>query len=219
VIVLDLSASISSDTFSRVGETLRELVASGGRYGLVVFSDVAYEALPPGTPASALEPLIRYYTVPSQSTPGVAPALPTSPWTLSFSRGTAISAGLDLAHRIILADRLSHASVVLISDLADDPQDIQRLNQVVSTEYGRGRTPLRVIALNAAPADAAYFAHAAGAAISEAQLTPARPSPPTAIAPVTLPRGLVVAIVATLAVLAAYALWTARLRWDSEGGA
>src|SRR5262249_50775878 len=50
LIVLDLSASISSDTFSRIGQTLRTLVASGGRYGLVVFSNVAYEALPPGSP-------------------------------------------------------------------------------------------------------------------------------------------------------------------------
>jgi len=54
MIVLDLSASISSDTFSRIGETLRRLVETRGRYGLVVFSNVAYEALPPGTPALAL---------------------------------------------------------------------------------------------------------------------------------------------------------------------
>ena len=106
MIVLDLSASISSDTFSRIGETLRKLVATGGRYGLVVFSSVAYEALPPGTPASALRPLIPYFTLPARTAPGTAPALPTNPWTLSFSRGTRISAGLDLAHRILVADHL-----------------------------------------------------------------------------------------------------------------
>ena len=57
IVVLDLSASISPDTYARIGATLRELTESGGRYGLVVFSDTAYEAIPPGTPSEALRPL------------------------------------------------------------------------------------------------------------------------------------------------------------------
>ncbi len=81
VVVLDLSASISSDTYSRIGQSLRELVARGGRYGLVVFSTAAYEALPAGTPASALAPLVRYFTLPSQAVPGEQPTYPTNPWT------------------------------------------------------------------------------------------------------------------------------------------
>ena len=81
VIVLDLSASISSDSFSRIGATLRVLSRTGDRVGLVVFSDDAYEALPPGTPAADLAPLVRYFTLPQQqrarllsfpSTPGGA---------------------------------------------------------------------------------------------------------------------------------------------------
>ena len=211
VIVLDLSASVSSDTFSRIGETLRKLVATGGRYGLVVFSSVAYEALPPGTRASALRPLIRYFTL----SPGSAGALPTNPWTLSFSRGTRISAGLDLAHRIVVADHLSHARVVLISDLADDPQDIQRLNQVATSEYGSGRTPLRVVALNAAPDDAAFFARIAGTAVTDAAAAPARPSPPSATPRSRLPVALVLLIVAAVLAVAAYGLWAARLRWST----
>ena len=51
VVVLDLSASLSSDTFSREGATIARLADSGGRMSLVVFSDLAYEAMPPGTPA------------------------------------------------------------------------------------------------------------------------------------------------------------------------
>jgi hypothetical protein len=210
IVVLDLSASISSDTFSRIGETLRKLVATGGRYGLVVFSNVAYEALPPGTRASALRPLIRYFTV----APNATGALPTSPWTLSFSRGTRISAGLDLAHRIIVENHLDRARVVLISDLADDPADIQRLNEVATTEYGRGRTALRVVALNAAPADAAFFEHIAGAAIADAAPAPQHPAPPAAAPRTDLPLTLVLAIVAAVVALAIYALWAARLRWS-----
>ncbi len=213
MIVLDLSASISSDTFSRIGETLRKLVATNGRYGLVVFSNVAYEALPPGTPASALRPLIRYFTVPSTPPPGGATALPTNPWTLSFSSGTRISAGLDLAHRILLANHLSRSRVVLISDLADDPEDLQRLNEVAIGEYGRHRTPLRVVALNAAPDDEAFFARITGAAITDAAPAAAKPSPPPTIPPGSLPVALLVAIVATVAALALHGLWSARLRW------
>ena len=37
IVVLDLSASISSDTYSRIGQTLDELASSRGRYGLVIF--------------------------------------------------------------------------------------------------------------------------------------------------------------------------------------
>jgi hypothetical protein len=218
MVVLDLSASISSDTFSRIGETLRKLVASGGRYGLVVFSNVAYEALPPGSPASALRPLIPYFTVPAQSGPGAAAALPTNPWTLSFSNGTRISAGLDLAHRILVADHLSHAHVVLISDLADDPADLQRLNEVATSEYGRGRTPLSVVALNAAPGDQAFFARVAGASIAQASPSPAKPSPPPVVPPSRLPVGVLVAIALSMIVLAAYCLRAARLRWSGAGG-
>jgi hypothetical protein len=219
MIVLDLSASISADTFSRIGETLRRLVETGGRYGLVVFSQVAYEALPPGTPASALRPLVRYFTLPPQGAPGAAPAFPTNPWTSSFSSGTRISAGLDLAHRILVESGLRHSAVVLISDLADDPQDSQRLNQVATTEYGRNRTPLRVVALNAAPDDAAFFARITGAAIKAAPPAEVHPAPPVTTQPGRLPISLIAAIVAIACALAANALWSARLRWGASAEA
>jgi hypothetical protein len=217
VIVLDLSASISQDTFSRIGETLRRLVASGGRYGLVVFSNVAYEALPPGTPASALQPLVRYFTLP-HSAPGVAPTFPTNPWSASFSDGTSISAGLDLARSLLIEDRLRHASVVLVSDLADDPEDKNRLNQVVSA-YRQEGTPLRVVPLNASPTDAAYFAHLTSTALKEAPTPPAStPATPAAAAPArtSLPVLLVLLVAAIACALAANELWSARLRWSAR---
>ncbi len=49
VVVLDVSASISTDHYARITSTLKQIASSRGRYGLVVFSDVAYQALPPGT--------------------------------------------------------------------------------------------------------------------------------------------------------------------------
>jgi len=162
VVVLDLSASITSDTYSRIRATLQELVTRGGRYGLVVFSSDAYQALPPGTPASALKPLIRYFTVPKVAH-GEQPSFPTNPWSSTFTSGTRISAGLELARRVELANGARQPAVVLVSDLADDASDLQRLNAVLG-EYATDRIRLRVIALNAAPSDEARFAGLIGTA-------------------------------------------------------
>jgi len=126
IVVLDLSASIGSDTFSRIGATLSQLSRSRGRYGLVVFSDQAYEALPPGTGAADLEPLVRYFRLPP-ARGGSVPVFPPNPWERVFSAGTKISAGLELAHRIAFEDRLSKPIAILVSDLDDDPADLPRL--------------------------------------------------------------------------------------------
>jgi hypothetical protein len=213
VVVLDLSASISSDTYSRLGQSLRDLVARGGRYGLVVFSSVAYELFPPGTPASALEPLVRYFTLPTQVVAGEQPTFPTNPWTASFTGGTSISLGLELARELEVANHAKHPAVLLISDLADDPTDQQRLPGVFQL-YHRDGIKLRVLALNAAPNDAAYFASLIGTAtaITPAELPGTHPS--AAEAPhASFPTWLVVLAVAVASLLAANELRSARLRW------
>ena len=155
IVVLDLSASISSDTFSRIGGTLAELSRSGKRLGLVLFSDQAYEAFPPGTPAADLAPFVRYFTLPKQRTPGFAPSFPDNPWQATFTGGTRISAGLDLAHQIALADG-RRATVVLVSDLDDDPGDLPRLASVLLA-YRRDRVPVRIVGLNPSPADVTLY--------------------------------------------------------------
>ena len=135
--MLDVSASISTDTYSRIGGTLPRSRDSGGRFGLVVFSDQAYEALPPGTPAADLAPLVRYFTLPQQTQPGFAPTFPPNPWRATFSAGTRISAGLELAHRIALEDKPRRPTVVLVSDLDDDPSDLH------AARVGAARLPAR----------------------------------------------------------------------------
>jgi hypothetical protein len=217
LLVLDLSASISQDTYSRIGETLRRIAATGGRYGLVVFSTDAYEALPPGTPASALAPYARYFTVSPPRAAGFAPTYPTNPWSAAFSGGTAISSGLALARTLIFQDHLRHASVVLVSDLADDPQDKEMLNAVM-TDYRRDRVPLRVVPLNASPTDADYFARLTTTALGNApgpSGSPTSPATPAATPRNHVPTALVVAIVAIALVLAALELAAARLRWSA----
>lgn len=155
IVVLDLSASISSDTYARIAATLDRLIASDGRYGLILFSDTAYQALPPGTPAAELRLFRRFFAVPPQTRPGALPDLPASPWAASFSSGTRISTGLQLALDVVQADRLAHPSVLLVSDLDDDTGDIGRLARVAGA-YRSAGVPLDVVGLNAEPEDVAF---------------------------------------------------------------
>jgi hypothetical protein len=156
IVVLDLSASISSDTYERIGATLADLAGSGGRFGLVVFSDVAYEALPPGTPADELRPFVRYFTLPKQTQPGFLPEFPKNPWTDTFSGGTRISTGLELAQEVAAGAQLRRPAFLLVSDLDDDPVDLPRLRRLL-TEFERQRASLRIVSLNASPEDERFF--------------------------------------------------------------
>jgi hypothetical protein len=212
MIVLDLSASISSDTYSRIGESLTELANRGGRYGLVVFSSSAYEALPPGTPASALKPIIRYFTLPTQVVAGEQPTFPVNPWT-SFTGGTQISKGLDLARMIEIDNGARHPAVILISDLADDVNDQQRLPGVLQA-YLRAKIHLSIVGLNAAPNDEIYFKKLLGSAASFTSAPLPSENPSAAVAPhASFPTWIVIFAIAVASLLAANELRSARLRW------
>jgi hypothetical protein len=150
LVVLDLSASISSDTYARIGGTLDRLAGSDGRYGLIVFSDTAYLALPPGTPAAELRPFARRFDVPPRTSGAIA--VPTNPWTGSFSAGTKISTGLQLALDTIRARGLGRPAVLLVSDLDDDAGDRERLT-ATALSFRRLGIPVRVVGLNPSPED------------------------------------------------------------------
>jgi hypothetical protein len=124
VVVIDLSKSIIDREFATIGATLRRLVATGTPTGVVVFSDVPYELLPPGSPASALVPLLRFFT----PVKGVSPP---NPWQATFRAGTTISAALELAHQMLLRDNIEHGSIVLVSDLETAPSDYAALTQTL----------------------------------------------------------------------------------------
>jgi hypothetical protein len=219
VVVLDLSASLSSDTFSREGATIGRLADSGGRMSLVVFSDLAYEAMPPGTPASELRPIARLFTLPRQGQQGAAPTLPLNPWTNTFTSGTSISSGLALAEEILRRNHLSGSQVVLVSDLADDPNDQPRLTQIL-LQLRREKVTVHAIALDPAAGDAAFFERLLGrlGKISLAGL-------PTAEAPATVPsnnvgapRDLIGLAAVLLVLLAANELFGARLPLPRAAG-
>lgn len=210
VVVLDVSASISTDTYSRIGGTLASLSHSGAPIGLVVFSDVAYEALPPGVPARDLAPFVRWFAAPSQPQSGAAPSIPANPWTNAFSAGTRISAGLDLAHSIAIAER-KRPTVVLVSDLDDDPNDLARLASVVAA-YRRDRVPLRIVGLNPSPQDLALFQRLVGPSVPVAQAPTLDQVPGHDVTP--FPAALVALALVAAAALALREAWAPRLEWS-----
>jgi hypothetical protein len=212
VLVLDLSASISSDTFSRIGGTLAALSRSGTRFGLVVFSDQAYEAMPPGTPSADLAPFVRYFTLPKQQTPGFAPTFPPNPWEATFTGGTRISAGLDLAHSIATVGRRP-ATVVLVSDLDDDPGDLPRLASVLLA-YRRDRVPMRIVTLDPSSDNVALFQRLLRPQPTIVDAPTLAQTPPHDSTPVPWP--LLALVLVAVGAFALRALWAPRLVWGAR---
>ncbi len=139
VVVVDLSLSIADEDYDAVRRAFRRLVSENASIGLVVFSDVAYELLPPGTPASELRPMLRLL-VPPRLGPVV------NPWTQAFRAGTKISAALDLARHMLERDGVRSGSILLVSDLETAPDDVPSLARTVQS-LRQGSIQLRVLGL------------------------------------------------------------------------
>jgi hypothetical protein len=225
VIVLDVSASISSSVYRQVGKVLQEAVRNGGSYGLVIFSDTAYEALPPGTPATALNGFARFFTplrggtnIRVQGTHRLGQyAFPINPWASGFTAGTKISTGLRLARRVLARDHVAKPSIVLVSDLATDQSDVARLSSTLIA-FRRANVPLRVVGLSATPSDEDFFARMVGKnALRPAPLPiPGRAEPPEETqAGGHFPGALVAACVVLMILLALNELWCGRLTWGA----
>ncbi len=215
VVVIDTSGSIGPLARSLIGRTLRKLLAAHSSFGLVFFSDTAYEAVPPGTRWTELEPLLRYFEPP--------PTEPSSrveetPWS-EFRGGTRISTGLALARTMLRESHAGDAGVLLISDLNDSIFDVPQLTQTM-TQYVGDRIPLRVIGLNPEPRNKVLFQRLMGPSVlvKDAELAPARTAGGGSVvtSSVGRSRALTLAALALLLVLGAYEHWAARLRWREE---
>jgi hypothetical protein len=163
VVVLDVSSSVKPETYYRIEQTLATIAGSQARLGLVLFSDTAYEALPPGTPADELRPLLRFFAPPTGAGADTSGSAGTarSPWEQWFSAGTRISSGLYLAGHMLRKEHVERGTVILISDLADDPTDIRRLTEAV-VYLDQQRFPLEIVSLNPTPANADFFRNLLG---------------------------------------------------------
>jgi hypothetical protein len=133
VLVLDASKSVELHANRQIAEVLRQLADRNEPAGLVVFSDIAYELLPPGSPAEALEPLVRFFTprVDAAGNPYLDEPFIANPWADAFSGGTRISAGLLTALEALRRDGVEHASILLVSDLETASGDRQRLTDAL----------------------------------------------------------------------------------------
>ena len=125
IVVLDLSLSITDTDYTAIRRTLRRIVAEEASIGLVVFSDVPYELLPPGTPAKELTPFLRLLIAPR-----LGPV--QNPWTQTFRAGTRISVALDLAKSMLERDEIESGSILLVSDLETAPDDVPALARTVA---------------------------------------------------------------------------------------
>jgi hypothetical protein len=137
VVVLDLSASVFEGGFEA---TVRKLVETDERAGLVVFSDAAYELLPPGSAGREFQALLRFFRA---TTTGF---LPPNPWD-RFRAGTRISEGLKAA-RDALQREGGPGKIILLSDLEILPDEVQRLVTVFA-ELRRDGFDVEIIPLGA----------------------------------------------------------------------
>lgn len=128
MLVLDLSASVSE---GGLDATVEKLSSTDERTGLIVFSDGAYELLPPGSPSRELASLLRYFKERSDGT------LPRNPWE-EFRGGTRISAGMEFARQVLHREGVTRGSIVLVSDLEIDPDEIARLSEVLALIRSEG---------------------------------------------------------------------------------
>ena len=205
VVVLDLSLSITDDDYTAIRRTLRRLVAEDASIGLVVFSDVPYEMLPPGTPASELTPMLRLLIAPR-----LGPV--QNPWTQTFRAGTRISVALGLAKSMLERDEVASGSVLLVSDLETAPEDVPALARTIS-EIDRAGIDLRVVPLAPSSDAVALFSGLLDedALAGFAQQAPDATTPDAGSAGVGLPTALLVLGVLLFLALAAHERFAGRL--------
>lgn len=129
VLVLDASKSVETHANRTIAALLSRLAERDEPVGLVVFSDLAYELLPPGSPGSALAPLVRFFTIrpDAEDDPWAVDPFIANPWADAFSGGTQISAGLLTGLHALRRDGVERASILLVSDLETAPGDRPRL--------------------------------------------------------------------------------------------
>jgi hypothetical protein len=132
-----------------------------------VFSDAAYELLPPGSPGRELESLVRFFT----PRPGTDDEYPANPWEVGgFRAGTRISGGLEVARHALQRARVENGSILLVSDL-DVAQDETNLSSVLVALKREG-IELRLVPLAAQPQNRAFFEQLAGRAAFVAESNP-----------------------------------------------
>lgn len=204
VVVVDVSLSIADDASGDVRRALRRVIAADVPVGLVVFSDVPYELLPPGSPPNELRGLVRMLT----PFPG---GDVINPWSDTFRGGTRISTALQLAKAMLEDDRVENGSILLISDLETSPDDVPALARTLRA-IRRDEIPVHLVALGPSSDSRLLFGEILG---RDAFTPPPRADRPSGEEPREeprpVPRGLLFLGAACLLALAAHERYAGRL--------
>ncbi len=229
IVVLDLSTSVDQQKAERAHRVLQTLSETEGRVGLVVFSDSAYEMLPPDTRSEELRPLLPFFApvagpapdgrrsgFPGRPSGGQASRALESPWSQTFRGGTRISTGLAEARRMIERDGDPRLAVTLLSDLDNSGFDTSSLVDELAI-YARDGIDLRVIPLFPQPEDRELFVQLAGreSLVERAELLRNTDVEERQSLVGAFPVALIAAAAALLLVLAAAERWLGRLEWSS----
>ena len=153
-VALDMSASISGPIYARVATTLRGIVNANQSVGLIMYSDTAYELLPPNSPPGAMLQFIPFF-VPLRYY-GSTPVFGQTPWD-TFMGGTRVGEGLKMARLALKRAHVQHGSILLVSDLDDSNAD-QALLEQEALQLRADHIPVRIVPLFAAPRDRRLFA-------------------------------------------------------------
>jgi hypothetical protein len=159
MLVLDVSRSIKPEANRTITNVLQQLIDSHSRIGLVAFSDIAYELLPPGSPSGELKPLLRYFAA---AQPHTGPDdFPPNPWSTNFSGGTQISSGLAVAHAALTRAGEPKGPILLVSDLDTAPDDVPRVALTFNQFRNQG-VPFRIVAVTPREDNLSLFKNLAG---------------------------------------------------------
>jgi hypothetical protein len=152
VVIIDLSLSIGDQNLQDARKTLQQVVDANEPIGFVVFSDVPYELLPPGTPAKELRPILRL----------LAPERGklSYPWQQAYRAGTKISQALELAGNMLRRDGISPGSILLLSDLDTAPDDYDKLARTLQSLKREFR--IRIVPLSPSSEGRRLFAGSLG---------------------------------------------------------
>jgi len=153
VVALDMSASISGPVYARVATTLRGIVNANQSVGLVMFSDTAYELLPPNSPPGAMVQFIPFFT--PQRYYGGTPVFGQTPWD-TFMGGTRVASGLEMARLALRRAHVRHGAILLVSDLDDSNAD-QGLLDDEALRLRADHIPVRIVPLFATPSNKRLF--------------------------------------------------------------
>jgi hypothetical protein len=153
IVALDMSASIAGPVYARVASTLRGIVDANQSIGLVMFSDTAYELLPPNSPPGALRQFMPFF-VPMRYI-GSTPVFAQSPWDM-FSGGTRVSTGLVRARQALERARVEHGSILVVSDLDNAIGDQQAVT-AEALRLRREHITVRIVPLFASSQNVRFF--------------------------------------------------------------